>query len=373
MRKRLVVVGSGIVGLAHAIAAKRSGWAVTILEATQQPLGASVRNFGTVWPIGQPRGTRRELGIRSSWRWKELSESAAFWLRDTGSLHLAYTKEGWDVLNEYAAKGGDDELVTLLSPERTLHEHPAVKSDGLLGALYSEHEVAVEPAEAIRKLVDLLASRGVDVRFGALARAVRDNAVELSTGEQVPFDRLSVCCGDQVKLLYPEAIKEASGPRCKLQMLRTESQPDDFEIDPTVVADLTLAHYEAFADCPSIGKLRERLAADYPDCVQHGIHVIAAQKADGSLILGDSHLNGEDFVAGTDESIDQSILAYLARFLAVPDLTISRKWSGTYLKPKNGSYVTVIDPDPSVQVVTGLGGAGMTLSFALAEDLVASW
>ena len=53
----LVVVGSGIVGLAHAWAAARLGKRVLVVERDTQANGASIRNFGFVTVTGQQAGT----------------------------------------------------------------------------------------------------------------------------------------------------------------------------------------------------------------------------------------------------------------------------------------------------------------------------
>ena len=71
----------------------------------------------------------------------------------------------------------------------------------------------------------------------------------------------------------------------------------------------------------------------------------------------------------TKAEIDALILAYLHTFLYVPDLTIAARWHGVYAKHPAESCL-VRQPAPGVTVTTGVGGAGMTLSFGLAEQAV---
>ena len=51
MNKTAIVVGAGSVGLATARALALKGYAVTVLEKDVQAVGASIRNFGMIWPI----------------------------------------------------------------------------------------------------------------------------------------------------------------------------------------------------------------------------------------------------------------------------------------------------------------------------------
>ena len=73
----LIVVGAGIVGLGAAWAAHRLDARVLVLETQRQAQGASVRNFGMIWPIGQPAGQRRQLALRNRELWLTLAEASA--------------------------------------------------------------------------------------------------------------------------------------------------------------------------------------------------------------------------------------------------------------------------------------------------------
>jgi glycine/D-amino acid oxidase-like deaminating enzyme len=84
---RVGIVGSGIVGLAHAWAAARAGSEVTVFERSDKARGASVRNFGMFWPLGQP-AELYPVALRSRELWLELVAAAGIYARPTGSVHV---------------------------------------------------------------------------------------------------------------------------------------------------------------------------------------------------------------------------------------------------------------------------------------------
>ena len=69
---QIAVVGGGIIGLAHAYLAARRGWSVVLFERHEFAQGASIRNFGMIWPIGQPAGERLQLALRSRSIWQDV-------------------------------------------------------------------------------------------------------------------------------------------------------------------------------------------------------------------------------------------------------------------------------------------------------------
>jgi len=103
----------------------------------------------------------------------------------------------------------------------------------------------------------------------------------------------------------------------------------------------------------------------------HGIHVLLAQNQYGELIIGDSHHYGRTLEPFDSEEVNKIILEYLSTFTNLGKLQIVERWHGIY--PKLHSDIKlVLKPAPGVTLVNGLGGAGMTLSFGIAEEVIES-
>jgi FAD dependent oxidoreductase TIGR03364 len=372
-RGRVVIIGAGIIGQAHALTALEAGWSVTLLERDGRPLGASVRNFGTLWPLGCAVGPEREQALFGVRRWQELAVEGSFWMKRNGSLTLAYREEAWALLQEFKAGSAKHDEFELLEPGEIAHRFPAANPHGLRGALYSPVETLVHPPSAIAALARLVQARGAAVFFGLPVVKLHENAVETSDGRRFEFDQLVIAAGDEMRMFFPEEMAAAQLSRCKLQMMRTTPQPKSFELNTTMVSDLTLCHYPAFRVCPSASSLQARLEAELPEHRKWGVHVIAAQHGDGSLVLGDSHEYATDFDPENRSHVDELILDALQKFVRVPDLQIAARWHGVYLKSAAGQTQVVLRPRKGVTMVTAMGGLGMTLSWGLARTTVEGW
>lgn len=370
----LVVVGGGIVGLAHALAAADRGWKVAVLERDARAVGASCRNFGMVWPIGQPAGERLDLALRSRELWLSAAARAGFWIDACGSLHLARREDEARVLHEFLERlPGGLEGCEWWTPTRTVERAPGARPEGLLGALHSPHELCVDPREAVLALTAwLVEAPGVEVHPGTSVVHVEPERVRASDGREWRAERVLVASGSDLETLFPEALGALGLTRCKLQMMRTVPQPDGWRTGPHLAGGLTLRHYESFASCPGREALARRVAEETPELDRHGIHVMVSQNGRGEAVLGDSHEYGAVFGPDCSAEIDELVLRELRDLVQLPDWTIAARWYGVYARHPREPWIE-LEPAPGVRAVTALGGAGMTLSLGLAERGIAGW
>jgi FAD dependent oxidoreductase TIGR03364 len=365
----VAVVGAGILGLAHAYHLARSGRRVVVFERHARAQGASVRNFGMLWPIGQPAGPLYQLARRSLEIWKQVLQASKLWHEYCGSLHLAYREDEAQVLREFVAANAEERGCELLRSRQVLDRCRSVKPDGLQAGMWSPVEVCVDPREVIAGLPDWLRrAHGVEFCFGVPVISYEHPTVRTPADDYVA-NRLVLCTGDEFEGLYPASFAEGGLKRCKLQMLRSHAYPSVWRLGPMLAAGLTLRHYAAFADCPSLPALKARLESEMPMYGRYGIHVMAAHNGRGELVLGDSHEYGDAIEIFDKQEIDDLILSYLKTFLTVPDLRIASRWHGCYVKHPTQAFL-VVTPADGVTAITAVGGAGMTLSFGLAEQVV---
>ncbi|HRI62123.1 MAG TPA: TIGR03364 family FAD-dependent oxidoreductase, partial [Saprospiraceae bacterium] len=329
----IAVVGAGIVGLAIAYTAAKKGQKVVVFERHPRAVGASVRNFGLVWPVGQPAGPLLDRAMRSREIWLEVAEASGLWLKQNGSLQLAYHDDEMTVLHDFYRNAGEAGYrVKLLPPGEVPAYSPAVKTDGLKGALWSATECTVTSRQAIPQIAAYLEKNfGVEFHFGSAVTHVESRGLS-DFYDNWQAERIFICSGAEFETLYPKIFRDSGITKCKLQMLRTAAQPEAWDLGASLCAGLTLLHYSSFAHLDSLAAVRERYEKENPDFARYGVHVLVSQNRFGEIILGDSHEYGWDVSPFDSEAINRLILDYLNTFAHFPDAAIAETWHGVYPK-----------------------------------------
>ena len=372
-KRSAIVIGAGIVGLATARALALKGFSVQVLDRTQKAVGASIRNFGMLWPIGQPAGKLYDRAIRSRNIWEEICNDANIWHDPVGSLHVAYHQDEWDILEElYEIFSEQGRQVELLSKNEIADKSGAVVEKNLLGGLYSREELIVDPREAIWALPGYLSEKwDITFHWGKCVSYISNQTVYVGNEEEYEADMVFICSGIDLETLYPEYFLQYPLTKCKLQMMRLAAQPNEWRIGPALCGGLSLIHYNSFKAAPSLPKLKLRYQEEMGDYIEWGIHVMVSQNGKGELTVGDSHEYGLTHDPFDKKFINDLILDYLKKFASFKDWTLIESWNGIYPKLTDGETDLFFSPEHAVYIINGVGGAGMTLSFGLAEELVA--
>ncbi len=366
-----IVIGAGIVGLAVSRALSIKGYAVKVFERTHKATGASIRNFGMVWPIGQPEGKMYDRAMRSRNIWQQIGSTGAFWYDPVGSMHLACHDDEWQVLQELYEQFSKHRHVELLTPAQVAEKSEAVVMKNCKGGLFSPNELIVDPREAIAALPAYLEETyDVEFNWGKCVSFVSDNTVYVGNNETFEADIIFVCSGADFETLYPEAFAATALTKCKLQMMRFAAQPANWRIGPALCGGLSLIHYKSFTAAPSLAALKRRYSEQMPEYLEWGIHVMVSQNGKGELVVGDSHEYGLTHDPFDRDHINKMIVDYLGSFAQFKDCRVAETWNGVYAKRTDGETDLFISPEPGAYIITGVGGAGMTLSFGLAEELV---
>ena len=239
-----------------------------------------------------------------------------------------------------------------------------MRPEGLLGGLWSPSELCVFPRQVVASLPSYLSTLGVEFHFACPTTHVESGRL-LAGGREVSFDRVYLCTGDDFETLFPDRVMAMGMTRSKLQMMRAQPRSPSYHIGAHLCAGLTLGHYANFRICDRLSSLLARYDRELPEHVRWGIHLLVSQHEDGQLTIGDSHEYGLEVTPFMRAEIDQLILEYLDTFLDVSSFEVTERWYGVYAKHPSRPYI-LEELLPGVHLATGVGGAGMTLSFGLA-------
>jgi FAD dependent oxidoreductase TIGR03364 len=359
----IAIVGAGIVGLGHALAALRHGLRVAVIDREARAAGASVRNFGFVTVTGQQEGITWRRARRARDVWAEVAPQAGIAVHQRGLLMVARRAEAMAVLEDFAAgpMGGG---CRLMGAEGLRAEAPML-APGLLGALHSSHELRVESRDAIPRLTAWLAGQGVAFLPRTAVRGVEPGAVH-HAGGSVRARHVVVCPGPDLVTLYPDVMARRGITLCKLHMLRLADPGVRFPAP--LMSDLGLVRYLGYQG-PRLPALRARLKAEQAAHLADGIHLIAVQHEDGSLVVGDSHHYDPTPDPFQPRAVDDRMLEeYIAvTGLAAPE--VIERWIGIYPSGPDTAFTETVAEGVRLVMVTS--GTGASTAFAIGEETVA--
>jgi D-hydroxyproline dehydrogenase subunit beta len=364
----IAIVGAGICGLAHALAAARRGKRVVVIDRDAEANGASIRNFGFITVTGQQRGDGWRRARRSRDVWAEIAAAAKIPVLQRGLLMVARRPEARAVLEEFARDemGAECQLV---EPKEIKRYGQGLRTHDFTGALYSPHELRVESREAIPRLAAYLSERfGVTFLRETVVHTAAPPRLETSRGI-LEAETIIVCPGDDFHTLHQDRIAAYGLTRCKLHMLRLAPQSFDEHL-PAVMSDLGMIRYLGYSELPAAESLLRRLQAEQGEHIANGVHLIVVRSADNSLVVGDSHHYATTPDPFAPAHIDDLILDEYSHVFDGPLPRVAERWTGTYASAKD-RLMLVDKPSDAERIVIITSGTGASTSFAIAEEVVA--
>lgn len=373
----LLVVGAGIVGLAHAYEAARRGLRVAVIEKNHRCVGASIRNFGFITVSGQ--------SSRDTWRrakysrnvWAEIAKKAAISVIHEGSWVVCQRNEAVDVANAFlqtemgvGCRLFHKEDFAFLS-KMSFDGIESLKLNKAQGLFYSPHEFRVESREAIPILSSWLESiMNVDIYWGLEVTACDVPHVYTSLGT-FSANRVVICPGAELNGIAKLHLDRHAINLCTLQMLRVQLD-SGFRLPGSVMTDNSLARYSGWADLPQAVPLINRIKTEMPEYVKEGIHLIAVQSLDGSLVVGDSHRYSQTDDVFSSEKIDEMILSLLSDTLNFKEIRVLERWTGVY--PSSTEQDAIIEKvDDKLRIAIVTSGTGASTAFGIAKDNFDDW
>lgn len=370
----LIVVGGGILGTFHAYHALNRGLHVLLLEKDNYPVGATVRNFGQAVPSGM-EGQWFRYGVRGLEVYQEIQQQFDISVRRNGSVYIASDDDEVQLLHElkahYDTVGYPCELLT---QQTIASKYPPIRASYAREALFFPQEISVEPNQMIYRLHAYMKAHypRFTLCYNTPAVSCSEGSagaeVGTSSGRKYLGERVVICSGNEVKLLFPELYSKSGQVVSKLQMMRTLPMPH-VQLEGNILTGLTIRRYESFeAYCPSFKTTPT--PEHYRELKARGIHILFKKATDGSIIIGDSHDYADtdhldDLGFGLDEHVNELMLAEAERIVDFDVRKVAVKWAGYY--PQHNDNIVEIAASENIFIRTAIGGKGMTAGIGYTE------
>lgn len=364
--ERVLVVGGGIIGTAHAYEAVERGFEVVHFEANPEAREASVRSLGTLSFSAASPGVDLELSLEAARGWGRIlaptdSRPAAGHaiLRRTGSHTVATDGDEWAVLEKLAGDADAADRGWSLLSRAESEERNAGLRGAFTGSLHSSVDAVLDPTGALAEMRRKMEATGrYRFRAGTEIHDVQSDGVIDFAGRVTKGDFVVLCAGASFRLASSVLRQPSTLRSVRIQAVETGTPRHRFSAPINDVASL-LAHGVE-------GMKSSRSASPGDDGTQ--LRVKCVPRPNGNLLVGEVQEDEDPQRFDLRERPMSEVMARLERILGFELPTVARRWSGTVYESTDGRLWHRDDLDQAVVLVAGTDERGVTLAPAIARD-----
>ena len=353
----VAVIGAGVIGTSCAYHLVKKGLSVALIDRNNVARGTSSHCDAVALIVDKQPGVDAALGYASIQRFLELQQELSydFELHQRGCLYACDTEQEMEVAAKYASDmRADGYNVKTLGPKELLEHEPYLAKD-LMGGLFSDIDLGLNPFKLCFAFVDQVLGKGLDLYTYTNVTGIRLDEKKQVQG--VETDKGFISCGKVVNAcgVWSHEIGKMVG----------------IEIPVEPRKGLVLVSAPSFKFCNQkvqefgymISKFSNYECKRDPELEKYEVSfVIEPTDANNVLIGGSRNFAGYDI--STEVEIIHVIAKRAIRFYPIlKDLNCIRTYAG--LRPFLADHlplITDVEGIPGYYIATGHEGDGISMA-----------
>lgn len=353
----VAVIGAGVIGTSCAYHLVKKGLSVALVDRNNVARGTSSHCDAVALIVDKQPGVDAAMGYASIQRFLELQNEldSDFELHQRGCLYACDTEQEMEVAAQYARDmQADGYNVNALSPKELLEHEPFLAKD-LIGGLFSDIDLGLNPYKLCFAFVDTVLGKGLDLYTYTNVTGVRLDGEKRVQG--VDTDKGFIPCGKVVNAcgVWSPEIGRMAG----------------LEIHVEPRKGVILVSAPSFKFCNQkvqefgymISKFSNHECKRDPELEKYEVSFVIEPTDANNVLIGSSR----NF-AGYDISTEMEIIHVIAKrairfYPILKDLNCVRTYAG--LRPFLADHlplITQVDEVPGYYIATGHEGDGISMA-----------
>ena len=353
----VAVIGAGVIGTSCAYHLVKKGLSVALVDRNNVARGTSSHCDAVALIVDKQPGVDAAMGYASIQRFLELQNEldSDFELHQRGCLYACDTEQEMEVAAQYARDmQADGYNVNALSPKELLEHEPFLAKD-LIGGLFSDIDLGLNPYKLCFAFVDTVLGKGLDLYTYTNVTGVRLDGEKRVQG--VDTDKGFIPCGKVVNAcgVWSPEIGRMAG----------------LEIPVEPRKGVILVSAPSFKFCNQkvqefgymISKFSNHECKRDPELEKYEVSFVIEPTDANNVLIGSSR----NF-AGYDISTEMEIIHVIAKrairfYPILKDLNCIRTYAG--LRPFLADHlplITQVDEVPGYHIATGHEGDGISMA-----------